>query len=148
MGPLLPRFHYRFQIAHLGAEDLKRSGIVVAADQYGDIPSGHHPVVDPAAGEPHRVEHGGCDHVEPVPHVELRGSISRPSDSAYPLNTSVSGIEGSSNHKVSIPLMKARISTALLAASKSVRYSPSCWPRSTIAVMMSIASRYRLCRRS
>ena len=126
MRAVLPRLQHRFQIAHLGAEDLERPDILVVADQDGDVPSGHHPVVDPAACEPHRVEHGGCNHVEPVPHVELLGASSRPSDSAYPLNTSVSGIEGSSNHRVSIPLMKARISTALLAASKSVRYSPSC----------------------
>jgi hypothetical protein len=57
------------------------------------------------------------------------------------LNTSVSGIEGSSNHKVSIPLMKASISTALPAASKSGRNWPSLCPRLMMSVMMSAASR-------
>ena len=36
----------------------------------------------------HRVCHRRGDDVQPVPHVELRGASSRPSDSAYPLNTS------------------------------------------------------------
>ena len=77
------------------------------------------------ACELHRVEHGRCDDVEAVPHVGLDGvARSRASDCAYSLNASVSGIEGSSNHNVSIPLMKARISVALMAGSKSVRYKP------------------------
>ena len=117
VGPVLPLLQHRFQIQGLGAEDVQRPQIVLVADQDGDIPSRHHPVVDPAAGVPHRVEHGRRDDVEPVPHIELCGDKSRPSDSAYPLNTSASRIEGSSSHRVSIPLIKARISTALPAAS-------------------------------
>ncbi len=120
-GRSLPGFQHRLEIEGLGAEHLEGAHILAAVHQHGDIPARHHPVVDPAAGEPHRVEDGRRDDIEPVPHVSLDGARSRASESAYSLNTSVSGIEGSSSHRISIPLMKARISTALLAASKSVR---------------------------
>src|SRR5262245_46427774 len=125
MRAVFPRLQHRLEITHLRTENLEWPNVLVRADQDGDVPSGHHPVVDPAACELHRVQHCGRHHVQPVPHVELLRASSRPSDSAYPLNTSASGIEGSSNHRVSIPLMKASISTALLAASKSGRYWPS-----------------------
>ena len=125
MRAFRPRLQHRFEVGCGGSENLERANVVAAADQHRHVPPGHDAVVDPTAGGVDRIEHRGRDDIEPVPHVGmgcgLVAASSRPSESAYPLNTSVSGIEGSSNHKVSIPLMKARISTALVAASKSLR---------------------------
>src|SRR4051794_23214359 len=137
MRAVLPCGQHGLEITHLGAENLERPNFLIISDQHGDVPARHHPVVDPAAGERHRVDHGWCHDVQPVPHVEFLGAISLPSDSAYPLNASVSGIDRSSNHRVSIPVMKASISTAFVAASKSGRNVPSLCPRSMSRTMMS-----------
>src|SRR5207237_9817342 len=99
--------------------------IGTVGEKHGDIPSRHRPVKQPSSGETHGVDDVAGDHVEPVSQVLVGGVKSRASDSAYSLNTSVSGIEGLSNHIVSIPWTNARISTALTAGSMSARYRPS-----------------------
>ena len=78
-------------------------------DQHGDVPAGHRPVEQPTAGELHHVGDVRGDHIEPVSHTELGGAMSRANDSEYSLKTSLSGIDGSSNHVVSIPVLKAKI---------------------------------------
>src|SRR5437660_5358857 len=106
-----------FEIEHLGAEDLQRALVGMVGDDNRHIPAGHCPVEQPAAGEPHYVGDIGGHDVEPVPHVGFGGAMSRANDSEYSLNTSVSGIEGLISHIVSIPVMKARICTALTVTS-------------------------------
>src|SRR5277367_5972359 len=117
------------EIHGLGPKDLQWPIVGEVSEQDGDVPAGHRTVEEPAAGEAHHVDHACGDDVEPVPHVVVSdvwvGAKSRASVSAYCLNTAVSGIEGSSNHRVSIPCTKARISTALTAGSMSMRYEPS-----------------------
>ena len=119
------RRHRVFEVDDLGAEDLQRPFIRVIGDHNRHVPPGHRPVEQPAAGEPHHVGDIRGDHVEPVSHAGLGGAMSRANDSAYSLKTSVSGIEGLSNHVVSIPVMKARICTALTVTSISMRNWPA-----------------------
>src|SRR5271166_6818285 len=131
MGPGSHGGQGDLEVECLGPDDLQGPSVGPVGQvgqQHGDVPARHRPVEEPAAGEPHHVDDAGGDDVEPVPHVlshVLGVAKSRASASAYSLNTSVSGIEGSSNHIVSIPWTKARISTALTAGSMSVRYRPS-----------------------
>src|SRR6516162_9940124 len=135
-GPgLRPGFHRGQRLAevdYLGSEDLQGPTVGVVGQvrqQHGYVPSRDRPVEQPAAGKSHHVDDAAGDDVEPVPHVfsdvVVGGAKSRPSDSAYSLNASVSGIEGLSNHIVSIPWTKATISTALTGGSISARYRPS-----------------------
>src|SRR6516164_276167 len=128
-GPVFHRGQRLLEVDYLGSEDLQGPTVGVVGQvrqQHGDVPSRHRPVEEPAAGESHHVDDAAGHDVEPVPHVFSRvaigGAKSRPSESAYSLNTSVSGIEGLSNHIVSIPWTKATISTALTAGSISARY--------------------------
>src|SRR5947209_6474515 len=128
-----------FEIKDLGAEDLQRALVGMIGDHNRHIPAGHCPVEQPAAGEAHHVGDIGGHDVEPIPHAGFGGAISRANDSEYSLNTSVSGIEGLISHVVSIPVMKARICTALTVTSISMRNWPARWPRRMSSVMMSIA---------
>src|SRR4051812_34257169 len=119
-----PRLKCRIEVTGLDPEDLERSGVVADGDQHGDVPAGHHAVDQPAACELHDLGDAAGDDVESIPHVIFlsgAGVKSRASVSPYSLNTSARGIEGSSNHAVSIPLTNAKISTALMAGSKSRR---------------------------
>ena len=114
-----------FEVDDLGAENLQRPLIGMVGDQHRHVPAGHRPVEQPAAGEPHHVGDIRGDDVEPISHAGLGGAMSRANDSEYSLKTSVSGIEGLINHVVSIPVMKARICTALTVTSISMRNWPA-----------------------
>lgn len=114
-----------FEVDDLSAEDLQRSFVGMVGDKNRHIPSGHRPVEQPTAGELHHIGDVRGDDVEPVSHTGFGGAMSRANDSAYSLKTSVSGIEGLSNHVVSIPVMKARICTALTVTSMSIRNWPA-----------------------
>src|SRR5699024_3185687 len=125
---LLPVLEHRRQVENASAEDLQRPALPDITDQHRDVPPRGDSVVDPAPGGGHDIEDIEPDDVEPVPPCGpapfARGSVavfgpakSRASVSVYALNTSARGIEGSSNHDISIPLINASISTALTVAS-------------------------------
>ena len=122
--PVSRRRQRVFKVGDLGAQDLQRSFVGMVGENDRHVPPGHRPVEQPAAGEPDHIGDIRGDDVEPVSHAGLGGAMSRANDSAYSLNTSVSGIEGLSNHVVSIPVMKARICTALTVTSMSMRNWP------------------------
>src|SRR6516225_10825088 len=137
-GPgLRPGFHRGqrlLEVDYLGSEDLQGPTVGVVGQvrqQHGYVPSRHRPVEQPAAGKSHHVEDPAGDDVEPVPHVfsdvVVGGAKSRPSDSAYSLNASVSGIEGLSNHIVSIPWTKATIPTAWPASGRAAGRREGCF---------------------
>src|SRR5271169_596530 len=146
LGPRTDRSQGLFEVESLDSKNLQWPIVLavgyeprLVGHEHGDIPPRHGPVKEPTAGAHHHVDDVARDDVEPVSHVFFVGAKSRASVSAYCLNTSVNGIEGSSNHIVSIPWMKARISTALTTGSISVRYRPSAWPRRMSSATMSIA---------
>src|SRR5690606_3889520 len=108
-----------------GAEDAQRPGVDTVGGEHGDVPPRRHAVEQPPACEPHALDHAGGDHDELGPQgVPAARSNCRASEPVYSLNTSVSGIEGSSSHDASIPLRKATISTAFTSGSRSVRNRP------------------------
>ena len=130
VGTVRPLVEGRFEVVRRNTENLQRSHVFVGGEQHGDIPPGHHAVDEPTACERDHLGDVASHHVEPVSGVGGHlghgvlfavGAKSRASASPYSLNTSARGIEGSSSHAVSIPLTKASISTALTAASTSVR---------------------------
>jgi hypothetical protein len=98
------------QVANTDPENLQRPGIAVIRGDDRDVPAGHHPVEQPAPRGPHHLDHAGCERRQPGPQGVRDGGTSELVCSA---NTSVSRIDGSSNHDVSISLRKATISVAL-----------------------------------
>lgn len=114
-----------FEIDDLDPQDVQRTFVRMVDKKNRHVPSGHRSVEQPTPGEFDYIDHFRGDHVKPIPHGELGGAMSRANDSAYSLKTSVSGIEGLSNHVVSIPVRKAIICTALTVTSISMRYRPA-----------------------
>jgi hypothetical protein len=95
---------YGGQVRHAYSEYPQRPGIGAGRSQDGDVPPGHHLVEEPRAGEPHRRARVGGDGDQLVPQRAGDAQASCPaSDVIYPLSTSASGIDGSSNHDASIP---------------------------------------------
>ena len=56
-----------------GAEDVQWAVVGVVHDVHDDVPAGHHPVEQPAAGEPDDAHQVGCDDVEPLPQELFAG---------------------------------------------------------------------------